>query len=65
MDKLARMRKSRNRWKAKANARATQLREERKAEKRYKAKIASLEAENAALRLAKKLIEKLRGEYHE
>ena len=62
MDKLARVRKSRNSWKAKANARATQLREKRKAEKRYKAAIASLEAENAVLRLAKKLIEKLQRE---
>jgi hypothetical protein len=54
------MRKSRNSWKAKANSRATRLREQRKAEKRYKATIASLEAENAVLRLAKKLIEKQR-----
>jgi hypothetical protein len=45
------MRKSRNSWKAKAVFRASQLREQRKAGKRYKASISRLKAENAALRL--------------
>jgi uncharacterized coiled-coil DUF342 family protein len=57
VDKLARMRKSRNRWKDKAVSRASQIREIRKKINRIDAEILNLEAEIAARRFAAKLIE--------
>ena len=54
MDKLARLRKSRDRWKDKAVSRASQIRDLRKEINRIEAEI---EAEIAAGRLTAKLIE--------
>jgi hypothetical protein len=57
VDKLARLRKSRNHWKDKAVSRASQNRDLRKKINRIEAEILSLEAEIAAGRLTAKLIE--------
>jgi predicted nucleic acid-binding Zn-ribbon protein len=54
VDQLARLRKSRNRWKDKAVSRASQIRDLRKEINRIEAEI---EAEIAAGRLTAKLIE--------
>ena len=54
MDQLARLQKSRNRWKDKAVSRASQIRDLRKEINRIEAEI---EAEIAAGRLTAKLIE--------
>ena len=45
MDKVSRLKKSRARWKEKASARAEEIRERRKSEKRLKARIEELKAE--------------------
>ena len=50
MKKLSRIKKSRDRWKEKASARASEIRERRKSEKRLKTKIQELKAELKGLK---------------
>jgi hypothetical protein len=50
MKKVSRIKKSRDRWKEKASARASEIRERRKSEKRLKTKIQELKAELKGLK---------------